>query len=40
LEVEYDVEADPEARRRMNGLAPGQRSVPLSVEDGKVIHVG
>jgi glutaredoxin 3 len=38
--VEYDVEADSEARRRMNGLAPGQRSVPLLVEDGKVVQVG
>jgi glutaredoxin 3 len=38
--VEYDVEADPEARRRMSGVAPGQRSVPLLVEDGKVVQVG
>jgi glutaredoxin 3 len=38
--VEYDVEADSEARRRMSALVPGQRSVPLLVEDGKVIQVG
>lgn len=38
--VEYDVEADPEARRRMHSLAPGQRSVPLLVVDGKVVQVG
>lgn len=38
--VEYDVEADPEARRRMSTLAPGHRSVPVLVEDGKVIQIG
>jgi glutaredoxin 3 len=38
--VEYDVEADPAARRRMSALAPGQRSVPLLVEEGKVVQVG
>ncbi len=38
--VEYDVEADPEARRRMSGLAPGHRSVPILVEDGKVVQIG
>ena len=38
--VEYDVEADPEARHRMRVLAPGQRSVPLLAEDGKVVQIG
>jgi glutaredoxin len=38
--VEYDVEADPVARRRMRELAGGQRNVPLLVEDGKLIQVG
>lgn len=38
--VEYDVEADSEARHRMAALDPGQRSVPLLVEDGKVVQVG
>jgi glutaredoxin len=38
--VEYDVEADPAARQRMRVLAAGQRSVPLLVEDGKVVQIG
>lgn len=38
--VEYDVEADPDARYRMRMLAPGHRSVPVLVEDGKVIQIG
>jgi glutaredoxin len=38
--VEYDVEADPAARERMKTLAAGQRSVPVLVEDGKVVQVG
>ena len=38
--VEYDVEADPDARRRFCILAGGQRTVPLLVEAGKVIQVG
>jgi len=38
--VEYDVEADAAARRRMRELAAGQRSVPVLVEDGKVIQIG
>jgi glutaredoxin 3 len=38
--VEYDVESDPVARDRMRAIANGQRSVPLLVEDGKVIQVG
>ncbi|GAC1436009.1 MAG: hypothetical protein NVS1B11_31750 [Terriglobales bacterium] len=38
--VEYDVEADPEARHRISELTPGQRSVPLLVEDGKVVEIG
>jgi glutaredoxin 3 len=38
--VEYDVELDPEARRRMGEIARGQRSVPILVEDGRVIEVG
>jgi glutaredoxin 3 len=37
---EYDVEADTDARNRMRALATGQRSVPLLVEDGKVVQVG
>lgn len=38
--VEYDVEADPAARRRMGELAGGQRSVPVLVEDNKVLQIG
>lgn len=38
--VEYDVEADPAARQRMRALAAGQRSVPVLVEDGKVVQIG
>jgi glutaredoxin len=38
--VEYDVEADPAARQRMRALASGQRSVPVLVEDGKVVQIG
>jgi glutaredoxin len=38
--VEYDVEADPAARRRMREISGGQRTVPILVEDGKVVQVG
>lgn len=38
--VEYDVEVDAVARRRMHRLAGGQRNVPLLVEDERVIQVG
>jgi len=37
---EYDVEADPEARQRMRIVAGSQRTVPVLVEDGKVVQVG
>ncbi len=38
--VEYDVEADPDARRRMRELSGGQRCVPMLAEDGKIVQVG
>jgi glutaredoxin 3 len=38
--VEYDVEADTAARARMREVSGGQRTVPILVEDGKVIQVG
>jgi glutaredoxin len=38
--VEYDVDADPEARRRFCILAGGKSTVPLLVEAGKVVQVG
>jgi glutaredoxin len=38
--TEYDVEADAQARERMRALAQAPFTVPLLVEDGKVIQVG
>ena len=38
--TEYDVEADPEARGRMRALAGANRTVPVLVEDGKVVQIG
>jgi len=38
--LEYDVEADPEARARINALDSSVRTVPVLVEDGKVIQIG
>jgi glutaredoxin len=38
--VEYDVESDLEARRRMAAITGGQRTVPVLVEDGKVVQIG
>ncbi len=38
--AEYDVEADRGALERMLAIADGHRTVPLLVEDGKVIHEG
>lgn len=38
--VEYDVEVDPAARGRMRNLTGGQCSVPVLVDDGKVVQVG
>ena len=38
--TEYDVERDAEARLRMRTLAGDVRTVPVLVEDGKVIQVG
>ncbi len=37
--VEYDVETDAEARCRMRTLA-NTRTVPVLVEDGKVVEIG
>ena len=36
--VEYDVELDLAARRRLS--AKGQRSVPVLVEDDEVVQIG
>lgn len=38
--LEFDVEQDPQARRRMRELVGGQRTVPVLVEDGKVVQIG
>jgi glutaredoxin 3 len=38
--TEYDVETDSQARERLRSLAQSPFSVPLLVEDGKVIQVG
>ena len=38
--VEYDVENDAEALGRFRILANSQRTVPVLVEEGKVVQVG
>ena len=38
--TEFDVETDSRARERMRLLAQAPITVPLLVEDGKVIQVG
>ena len=38
--VEYDVEADPAALRRMRSIADGQCMVPVLVEDGRLVQIG
>lgn len=38
--VEYDVESDAAALQRFLQLAAGNRTVPLLVEDGKILQTG
>lgn len=38
--TEHDVEADAAARARLAAIAPSQRTVPVLVEDGRVVQVG
>lgn len=38
--VEYDVEQDQAARERMRTVAGAQNTVPVLVDDGKVVQVG
>ena len=38
--VEYDVEADPRRARPHARFSGGQRTVPVLVEDGKVVQIG
>jgi glutaredoxin len=37
---EFDVESDPAARARMQALGQPPYTVPLLVENGKVVRVG
>ena len=37
---EHDVETDAAARTRLLALASGQRTVPVLVEDGRVVQIG
>jgi len=37
--VEYDAESDPAARARLESIT-GSRSVPVLVEDGRVVTIG
>lgn len=38
--VEYDVEADPQARARLRAIAADVRTVPVLVEDGRIVEIG
>jgi glutaredoxin 3 len=38
--IEFDVETDRDALKRMQALTGGQRTVPVLVENGKVVQVG
>jgi glutaredoxin len=38
--IEYDIEVDVTARERLHALDNSLRTVPILVEDGKVIQVG
>jgi glutaredoxin 3 len=38
--VEYDVERDAEARARMRSVVGETRTVPVLVEDDKVVQIG
>ncbi len=38
--VEYDVERDTEALERMRAATGGQSTVPVLLEDGKVVQIG
>ena len=37
---EYDVEADRDARRRMREYVGMERTVPVLIQDGKVVQIG
>lgn len=38
--IEYDVESDAEALKRMLRLTHGQRTVPVLVQDNQVVQIG
>ncbi|MFL6351983.1 MAG: Uxx-star family glutaredoxin-like (seleno)protein [Bryobacteraceae bacterium] len=38
--VEYDVDADSEALKRMREATGGQRTVPVLIENGKPVQIG
>jgi glutaredoxin 3 len=38
--IEYDLDADRTARKRLRDLTGGQRSVPVLIEGDKVLLVG
>jgi glutaredoxin 3 len=38
--AEYDVENDREALGRMLALTKGERTVPVLVDDGRVVEIG
>jgi len=38
--IEYDVEADADARARLRALTGGRSAVPVLVEDGRVTEIG
>lgn len=38
--IEFDVDSDIAALRRMLELTGGQRTVPVLVEDGRVLSIG
>ncbi|HSU31260.1 MAG TPA: Uxx-star family glutaredoxin-like (seleno)protein [Bryobacteraceae bacterium] len=38
--IEFDVETDRDALKRMQALTGGQRTVPVLVENGTVVQVG
>jgi glutaredoxin 3 len=38
--LEYDIDTDPDARKRMRSFDGSLCTVPVLVEDGKVIQVG
>ena len=37
---EYDIDSDPEARGRMRSFSEAPYTVPVLVQDGKVLQIG